>query len=214
MSNKFVSIKSSSLNIGTSQGTVVAKKAETGTSNCFFDKRFFMGIAFALGVTVSAPSHSTQASNCVQQPKHIEKIAKSSEELKTYSLKNKVANSNANAIGISFKLQKELGFTKVSQWAAVVHVERKTIYDWQKNPNTKVQAKIVDRISTLDQFNSELTDSHRKFLAKMTFGKLSDDELRSELTKETLDISKLLEHYDRLYLEFDGLAKRQFLDIA
>ncbi len=214
MSNKFVSIKSSTLNIGTSQGTVVAKKTETGTSNFLFDKKHFMGIAFALGVTVSNPSHSTQSSHYVQQPKAIEKIAKSKEEIKTYSLKNKVADSNTKAIDISFKLQKEFGFSKISQWASVVHVERKTIYDWQKNPNTKVQAKIVDRINTLDQFNSELTDTHRKFLAKMTFGKLSDNELRCELTKETLDITKLLEHYDRLYLEFDSLAKRQLLDIA
>ena len=83
MSNKFVSIKSSTLNIGTSQGTVVAKKTETGTSNFLFDKKLFMGIAFALGVTVSNPSHSTQSSHYVQQPKAIEKIAKSKEEIKT-----------------------------------------------------------------------------------------------------------------------------------
>lgn len=122
--------------------------------------------------------------------------------------------SDNHIIKKSFSLKDSFGFSKIAQWASVLNVERKTIYDWQKNPKKNVHERIAKRIEALDVLHADMLESHRKYLALFSFGKYSDPILKNALIEEPMDKEKLLESYDRLFVKFDGLAVRKSLEIG
>jgi len=107
----------------------------------------------------------------------------------------------------SQKLMKGFNF-KTAQWAAVLKVERKTLYNWAKNPNTKVQEKVANRIKILSDIFDEMNEGHAHYLASFAFGRYKDPEIGESLLNENLSFSNVIEHYERLYSEFDGKYKR------
>jgi len=107
----------------------------------------------------------------------------------------------------SQKLQKEFGF-KTAQWAAVLQVERKTLYNWAKNPETKVHDKVASRITIFNKLFEEMDTGHAHYLASFAFGRYKDAEIGNLLIDENLSFNEIVEHYERLYSEFDGKHKR------
>jgi hypothetical protein len=113
----------------------------------------------------------------------------------------------SSLITASQKLQKEFSF-KTAQWAAVLQVERKTLYNWIKNPETKVHDKVANRITIFNKLFEEMDTGHARHLASFAFGRYKDAEIGNLLIDENLSINKVVEHYERLYSEFDGKHKR------
>jgi len=107
----------------------------------------------------------------------------------------------------SQKLQKEFSF-KTAQWAAVLQVERKTLYNWIKNPETKVHDKVANRITIFNKLFEEMDTGHAHYLASFAFGRYKDAEMGNLLIDENLSFNEIVEHYERLYSEFDGKHKR------
>ncbi|MHA6962603.1 hypothetical protein [Zobellella denitrificans] len=112
---------------------------------------------------------------------------------------------------LSQQLQKDFGFKKVAPWARVMKVERKTIYDWRKRPETEVQPRIAVRLEVLKTLHEGMEPEHRRFVSDMTFGRWSDADFSKALLAVELDPKALAEHYDRLFLDFVGLDKRDNL---
>lgn len=115
---------------------------------------------------------------------------------------------------LSGKLQQELGFRKVAPWARVLHVERKTIYDWRKRPETDVQPRIAARLDALKCFCDEIEPEHRRYVSTMAFSRWSDQDFAEALLSEDLNNAALVNHYDRLFIDFVGLDKRSRLNRA
>lgn len=107
----------------------------------------------------------------------------------------------------SHKLQKEFGF-KTAQWAAVLQIERKTLYNWIKNPETKVHDKVANRITIFNKLFEEMDTGHAHYLASLAFGRYKDVEISNSLMNDNLSFDEIVEHYERLYSEFDGKHKR------
>lgn len=113
-----------------------------------------------------------------------------------------------NTLAISSKkLQKEFGF-KTAQWASVLKVERKTLYNWIKNPDTKIQGKVVHRLSVFENLSKEMDKGHANYLASFAFGRHRNTEVTTALTENNLSLGKILAVYENLYSEFDGKHKR------
>ncbi|WPO96939.1 hypothetical protein [Pseudescherichia sp.] len=117
---------------------------------------------------------------------------------------------NDNLAQESDCLQKLFGLN-TSQWAKILKVERKTIYNWRKAPETKVKANAADRILVLQQFAKEFNPLHGDFLSKFMFGRKSDVGLLTAFLKEPLDLNEMLAQYDNIYTKLDGLVKRKAL---
>ena len=108
---------------------------------------------------------------------------------------------------LSKDLMVEFGFKKAN-WAKVLKVERKTLYNWENSPETKVQYATEQRLDSLSKFKEIMDEDQRKYLSLFTFGRRSDPKLLKALTAEVIDVSELEEHYFRLYNEFQGFSVR------
>lgn len=111
-------------------------------------------------------------------------------------------------------LRSAFGFKKIAPWARVLQVERKTIYDWMKRPGTVIHPRIIARIDALNELYRVMEPSHRKYVYTMAFGKWSDEDFTSLLLKSELDDKELVNSYDRLFMKFVGLEKREILSRA
>lgn len=107
----------------------------------------------------------------------------------------------------SVRLQHDFGF-KTAQWAAVLKVERKTLYNWKNNPSTTIQQRTLDRLDTLNSFRLEVDDQHARYISKLSFGRYADEQLREALVSNTLSFERLSDEYYRLYSKIDGKYKR------
>lgn len=114
---------------------------------------------------------------------------------------------------LSRKLEKEFSF-KRSQWSSVIKVERKTLYNWDKNPDTRIQAKTTARLRELEAFAQEMDKGHSQFLSKLSFGKYAIPELNKLLISSDLNLQNLIEIYEKNYTIFDGLLKRREFDLV
>lgn len=124
------------------------------------------------------------------------------------SMISEVQASKPKGIGeVSKMVQKDLGF-KTANWAAILKVERKTLYNWEKNPETKVQSKIAQRVHTIMSLRDEMDQEHRPFFAKYVFSNYYNSGFLAELTKDELDYESLISLYDKNYSEIDGLYKQ------
>ncbi|MBS0880171.1 hypothetical protein JK231_06075 [Pantoea sp. JGM49] len=104
-------------------------------------------------------------------------------------------------------LKEQFGF-KTAQWAAILQVERKTLYNWEKNPETKIQNKVVERLMLLQKFYEGMDKEHAMFLSKLTFGKHSDSAFLNAFNDANVSFESLMGLYDEHYIEIDGLYKR------
>ena len=122
-----------------------------------------------------------------------------------------IPDSNTDAvnplISENTKLQKLFGF-KTAQWAAVLQIERKTLYNWAKNPDTNVQGKVAERISIFSKLFNEMDSGHAHYLASFAFGRYKDAKIGDLLISDKLSLEGIVDHYERLYSEFDGKHKR------
>lgn len=122
-------------------------------------------------------------------------------------IKGKNKNEPTVSPSLSNFLKSSFGF-KTSQWAAILQVERKTLYNWEKNPETKMQAKVAERLLALKEFHDSIDSEHAMFISKMTFGKHSDGDFLSAFNDKDMTLRSLTEVYDDHYIEIDGLYKR------
>ncbi|MFR0654923.1 hypothetical protein SB719_09985 [Pantoea sp. SIMBA_079] len=130
-------------------------------------------------------------------------------EAKKLVTKGNEKNNNGTTISPSLSnfLQKSFGF-KTSQWAAILKVERKTLYNWEKNPETKMQSKVVERLLALKGFHDSIDKEHAMFISKMTFGRHSEGAFLSAFNDNDMTSQSLNAVYDDHYIEIDGLYKR------
>jgi len=101
-----------------------------------------------------------------------------------------------------------------SQLAAVLNVQRKSIYDWRAKPEIDVRDITVKRIQALEELLEYMDDGHSQMTAKLSFGSLGRKDLAQALTGRELDIVELKKLYDFYWLEFDGMYKRSILTKA
>lgn len=92
-----------------------------------------------------------------------------------------------------------------SQLAAILNVERKSIYNWKNNPQQGVRAVTIRRVDILERFRDSMDAGHQKFLSKMAFGALGHKELAKSLLQSELAIEQLVTLYDQYWVEFDGM---------
>ncbi|MBM6478474.1 hypothetical protein ACUIG5_18785 [Raoultella ornithinolytica] len=111
---------------------------------------------------------------------------------------------------LSAKLQREFGFKK-AQWASVLNVERKTLYNWEGKPDSTPHAKVMTNLEVLKKFSEEIDDGHAPFISKMTFGKGRKDDFTQAFTTQPLSIELMISAYEKYYTEIDGFYKRQLL---
>ncbi|EPY5418635.1 hypothetical protein ACXDYG_000818 [Klebsiella aerogenes] len=111
---------------------------------------------------------------------------------------------------LSSNLQKNFGFKK-AQWANVLSVERKTLYNWENNPESTPHAKVLDNLNTLSKFADEIDNGHAPYISKMTFGKGRKEEFTQAFTTQPLSFESMISVYEKFYTEIDGFYKRQLL---
>lgn len=116
-------------------------------------------------------------------------------------------DSIANA---SDALQELFGLN-TAQWAKILKVERKTVYNWRKSPETKIKASAAERINVLQKFAEEFNPAHKDFFSKFLFGKKAEKKLLDVFLKEPLSLEEMLNQYDSIYTKLDGLVKRKAL---
>lgn len=119
-------------------------------------------------------------------------------------------NSDGNIIATSQKLQEYFGF-KTAQWAKILKVERKTIYNWKNNTDTRVKADAARRVMALSDFAKVFKADHALFFSKFVFGSKANEELASVLHKDSLDLKEISNAYFKIYTEIDGYIKRKRL---
>ncbi|MEY8156477.1 MULTISPECIES: hypothetical protein [Klebsiella] len=119
-------------------------------------------------------------------------------------------NKNSNLANVSDCLQSFFGFN-TAQWAKILKVERKTIYNWRKAPETKHKTSAAERVSVLQKFAEEFNPDHTVFFKKFLFGSKADAGLMAAFMKDPLELSELLDRYDDIYTKLDGLVKRKAL---
>jgi len=120
---------------------------------------------------------------------------------------NYFSTENTATPSLSKFLKEQFGF-KTAQWAAVLQVERKTLYNWEKSPETKLQQKVVERLLLLQQFYKNIEQEHAMFISKLTFGKHSDAAFLNAFNNASLSLESLMQLYEERYIEIDGLFKR------
>jgi len=121
-----------------------------------------------------------------------------------------VSGNKSKIHTLSSNLQKEFGFKK-AQWANVLSVERKTLYNWENNPESTPHTKVLDNLKTLNKFLGEIDDEHAPYISKMTFGKGRKEDFTQAFTTQPLSFESMISVYEKYYTEIDGFYKRQLL---
>ncbi|MEX9568015.1 hypothetical protein [Providencia vermicola] len=111
------------------------------------------------------------------------------------------------AVVTSENLRNKFGFN-ISQWAKILGVERKTLYNWKKNNEIRINKNIEENLNILNQFSREFDDSHKFYFAKMIFGNIYDEDLARAFTAPKLDLNVLLKAYYDSYSILDGYVTR------
>jgi hypothetical protein len=120
---------------------------------------------------------------------------------------------NSRHTALSSTLEKSFSFKK-AQWASIISVERKTLYNWLSKPKTNVHLDTMRKLNTLNQLLSNMDAGHAQFLAKLSFGRISIQELRLALASKDASAQDLIDVYEKHYTTFDGLLKRSRHNLA
>lgn len=187
----------------TAPRTYIQAKSE-GTIGKALTKLLLTTVALTMSMPSTASQNETSSSNYVRTlaNSHSSGVWESvdTNELPRLDLQELIAEKSS-------RLQNAFGF-KTAQWAAVLGLERKTLYNWKKNPNTTVQKRTQERIVTFEAFASEIDKEHQRYISKISFGRYSEPAFREAVLSTDLDCNSLLEQYDRLYAKLDGQYKR------
>ncbi|MGR5048161.1 hypothetical protein ACPV3P_05390 [Photobacterium damselae] len=188
---------------GTTSSALVMYSSE-GT----FRKTVAKLLLTTVALTMSGPSTATQNET---SRSYYAKTLSSSQVFTSWGEEStdklKSANAKELAPEKSLRLQNTFGF-KTAQWAAILQLERKTLYNWKKHPETVVQKRTQERIETLASFAEEIDEGHQRFISKISFGRYSEPSLREALVSQNLNLNNLIEAYDYLYAKLDGHYKR------
>ncbi|MFC6122592.1 hypothetical protein ACFPZP_16180 [Citrobacter bitternis] len=117
------------------------------------------------------------------------------------------AKKEPNAIEKSNSLQRGFNFN-VSQWASLLKVERKTIYNWNGKKETRIKNATISRINAFDAFYKEIDINHAPYLKKFIFGRMSDEGIRTVFYEEPLDFNKMVDAYYDIYAQIEGYSVR------
>ncbi|HCM64393.1 MAG TPA: hypothetical protein DIT05_17885 [Morganella sp. (in: Bacteria)] len=129
------------------------------------------------------------------------------ENIRVKALNHEDSMVDSNPIELSNDLRELFGF-KISHWANILKVERKTLYNWKSNSDINIKSDALSRLSVLNEFSSKFRAEHKKFFAKMIFGRYSNKELLVAFTREKLDLQEILDAYDNVYDDLDGFITR------
>lgn len=168
----------------------------------------FMKVIMLMAIT-SLPFHSDATSTFDQLDvgNKINEQVKNNEVV--YSKKD-IKGVKSPILILSSDLQRKFGFKK-AQWASVLNVERKTLYNWEEKPDSTPHSKVMINLETLKAFSDEIDDGHAPFISKMTFGKGRKDDFTQAFTTQPLSIELMISAYEKYYTEIDGFYKRQLL---
>lgn len=174
----------------------------------FVSSGIFTGLAFAammafmnLGSQTTTNQSSFTSS---QQPVSPYNSRGKNEDVETEGV------SDENIIKVSQALQEYFGF-KTAQWAKILKVERKTIYNWKNKTGTRVKYDAAKRIMILSDFAKSFKRDHSLIFSKYIFGSGANVELAKAFTNEFLDISEITDAYYNIYTKIDGAVKRRKL---
>lgn len=112
-----------------------------------------------------------------------------------------------SAVEKSNILQKVFNFN-VTQWASLLKVERKTIYNWNDKKETRIKNATVSRINAFDSFYKEIEKSHAPYLKKFIFGRMGGEGIRTAFYEEPLDFNKMVDAYYDIYVQIEGYSVR------
>lgn len=112
-----------------------------------------------------------------------------------------------SAVVKSNVLQKGFNFN-VTQWASLLKVERKTIYNWNGKKETRIKNATLSRINAFDAFYKEIEKSHAPYLKKFIFGRMGGEEIRTVFYEEPLDLNKMVDAYYDIYAQIEGYSVR------
>jgi len=109
-------------------------------------------------------------------------------------------------------LNEWLKFSK-SKLASLLHVQRKSLYDWKDKPEVDVRNSTKKRLALLNSFVNQMDEEHRGLLGKVLFARespISDtrksvSELRAALFSDKLERLELIPLYDDLWSDFESL---------
>ncbi|MRS19835.1 hypothetical protein GJV08_11775 [Enterobacteriaceae bacterium RIT692] len=211
----YLSMPSRKQNLTTSlqPGVVNIAKSNEHTAGQAGNTRFisgsiFSGLAFAAimaFMNLGSPTTTNQSN-----------MTNSQSQVTPFSIRNKKdeveteASTNDNVIKLSQSLQKHFGFN-TAQWSKILKVERKTIYNWKNNSDTKVRADTAKRILTLSDFAKTFKIDHAMFFSKFIYGGKSNNALSLALHREALELDEIMDAYYEIYTEIDGAVKRKKL---
>ncbi len=116
-------------------------------------------------------------------------------------------HKSPNIVEKSKNLQKIFNFN-VSQWASLLKVERKTIYNWESKKDTRVKNATLSRIEVLDKFAQEINPEHAAYLKKFVFGRVASQSFKNALYEEPLDFNKIADAYYDIYAQLEGYSVR------
>lgn len=122
--------------------------------------------------------------------------------------RNSVNDEEEENLNESDRLQSFFGFN-TAQWAKILKVGRKTIYNWRDAPNTKIKASAAEKLSVLSKFAEEFNPNHADFLSKFLFGRKAEAAFLAAFLREPLDLNELINQYDNIYTKLDGMGKRK-----
>lgn len=181
-----------------SNGRTTNQKAETR----IIHGSFFSGVVFAAALAFCNLGASTSASH-----NNLNTIKPMSTPVIN---RNDSDEDDDNYVYEADCLQELFGLN-TAQWAKILKVERKTIYNWRKSPETKLKASAAERIRVLQAFAKEFNPKHSDFFSKFIFGRMADVNLMKAFFSEPLVLDELLTQYDNIYAKLDGMVKRKIL---
>lgn len=111
------------------------------------------------------------------------------------------------AIEKSNFLQKLYGFN-TSQWASLLKVERKTIYNWNNNKTTKIKSSALERLKIFEEFSVDFKPDHSLYFKKIIFGKMVNEDVRAVFFEEPLVLEKITDAYFDVFAQLEGFTVR------
>lgn len=190
------------------RGTTAPSACTHPSSEGTIGKTFAKILLTTMALTMSMPSTASQ--NETSRSSYVKALASSqgisawdkttTKQLPKLEYKELIAEKSS-------RLQSTFGF-KTAQWAAVLKLERKTLYNWKKNPSTTVQKRTQERIDIFEAFANEIDEEHHRYISKISFGRYSESAFRDVLVSTNLSYEALVAQYDRLYAKLDGQYKR------
>jgi hypothetical protein len=109
-----------------------------------------------------------------------------------------------------FILKKELSLS-VASLSALLNVERKTIYNWKKNPNSKLNNKNIGRTKALLSFFNGLDYGHKGLIGKFLFKKNAIREFSDAVTRRDIDLEEVASLYGKYWIQIEGAYKRSLM---